>query len=312
MVTIERYDGDERRWNEFVATSRNGTFLFDRRYMDYHSDRFADNSLVAYDSAGKLLALLPACREGDTLYSHRGLTYGGWIMPARRCDAIDMLTIWDAMTGRLRDEGLRTLVYKPVPHIYHRQPAEEDLYAIFRAGGVTKATLVSSVINLSNPLPMDQGSRQRARKAVAAGVTCAASDDWPIFWAALEQLLMSRYGAKPVHSLAEITMLAGRFPDNIRLYTATSGGRLLAGVVIYVTDTVIHSQYTAATPEGKEMSVLPALYSFIIEQYRGRAGWFDFGTSNEHDGRAVNEGLLRQKCSYGGRAVVYNSYEISI
>ena len=38
MFEIRRYSADKAdEWNAFVATSKNGTFLFDRRYMDYHS-----------------------------------------------------------------------------------------------------------------------------------------------------------------------------------------------------------------------------------------------------------------------------------
>ena len=45
MIAVRPYTPDEAEcWNELVAQSRNGTFLFDRRYMDYHSDRFADHS----------------------------------------------------------------------------------------------------------------------------------------------------------------------------------------------------------------------------------------------------------------------------
>ena len=69
-------------WNQFVAASKNGTFLFDRRYMDYHSDRFEDYSLMFYRE-GRLYALLPANRKGDTLQSHAGLTYGGLVMDAK-------------------------------------------------------------------------------------------------------------------------------------------------------------------------------------------------------------------------------------
>ena len=79
-LEIRRYTpafADE--WNQFVAASKNGTFLFDRRYMDYHADRFQDHSLLFF-RRGKLYALLPANVDGDTLYSHQGLTYGGLIM----------------------------------------------------------------------------------------------------------------------------------------------------------------------------------------------------------------------------------------
>ena len=77
MIEIHRYTAAYHRdWNDFVSESSNGTFLFLREYMEYHADRFTDYSLLVYDG-NKLLALLPANRSGDVLYSHAGLTYGG-------------------------------------------------------------------------------------------------------------------------------------------------------------------------------------------------------------------------------------------
>ena len=65
MFDIIRYTKDKAdEWNEFVARSKNGTFLFNRNYMDYHSDRFADYSLMFYRK-GRLYALMPANNEGE-------------------------------------------------------------------------------------------------------------------------------------------------------------------------------------------------------------------------------------------------------
>ena len=78
IINIERYTAEKAaEWDEFVAKSKNGTFLFDRNYMDYHADRFADFSLMFYNDKHKLCALLPANIDDGTLYSHQGLTYGG-------------------------------------------------------------------------------------------------------------------------------------------------------------------------------------------------------------------------------------------
>ena len=63
MFEVRRYTAEQAsEWNAFVAASKNGTFLFDRRYMDYHSDRFEDCSLMVYRKS-ELYALLPA-QEG--------------------------------------------------------------------------------------------------------------------------------------------------------------------------------------------------------------------------------------------------------
>ena len=43
-----------------MKVSKNGTFLFLRAYMDYHSDRFHDHSLMFHNEKGKLIAVLPA------------------------------------------------------------------------------------------------------------------------------------------------------------------------------------------------------------------------------------------------------------
>ena len=69
--TPAHHDG----WNAFVATSKNGTFLFDRDYLEYHADRFVDSSLLVLNDKGGVVALLPASLEECVLTSHGGLTY---------------------------------------------------------------------------------------------------------------------------------------------------------------------------------------------------------------------------------------------
>ena len=77
MFEIRKYnDADKEVWNAYVEHARNATFLFNRNYMDYHSDRFKDYSLMFYNN-GKLHSILPAHQVGKTLCSHFGLTYAG-------------------------------------------------------------------------------------------------------------------------------------------------------------------------------------------------------------------------------------------
>lgn len=308
-MTIEPYSpAIAAEWDAAVLASRNGTFLHLRGYMDYHADRFADCSLVARDAHGRIVAVLPAHASGDTVASHRGLSYGGWLMTPR-ADAEAMLGIWSEASAYYAARGYKKLFYKPAPHIYHKYPAEEDLYALFRAGGRLEATLISSVIDNAAPLGFDMAARQSVRKAAKTGIEVAESDRWADYWQVLGQLLHERHNAAPVHSLDEILLLHSRFPANIRLFTATYEGRIVAGVVVYVTDTVAHSQYAATTAEGRSMRALPLLYHHICEVFAVKR-YFDFGTSNEDAGRVLNTGLIRQKCGFGARAIVYNTYTV--
>lgn len=314
MITIEKYNPlSKQEWDDAVRSSRNGTFLHLRDYMDYHSDRFADFSLIARNE-GKIIAVLPACREGKKLYSHCGLTYGSWLVPLRHFDVTTMMEVWDASVQFIQDEGIEEIIYKPVPHIYHRYPCEEDLYAIFRAGGVLVESNISTTIDLDEPLPFDRGNRRNVNLAVKSGVEVAQSSDWHGYWAMLDALLMEKYNRHPVHSIEEILLLRSRFSENIKLYTASLGGELLAGVVMYYCgDEVAHCQYIASTEQGRQLKALTLLFDNLIKE-ASQAGYryFDFGISTENGGLYLNEGLVRQKCRLGGRGIVYQVFKVKL
>ena len=313
MTEIIRYDASmAARWDEFARMSRNGTMLHQRGYMDYHSDRFKDCSLVALHE-GKLCALLPACIEGDTLWSHRGLTYGGWLVPLKHFDATVMVEVMDAACQWMSDNSIKRLVYKPVPHIYHRYPCEEDLYALFRHQAKLIETNISTTIDLTCPLPLDRGNKSGANAARKAGIQVGPSEDWEGYWRLLSSLLDERYGTRPVHTLDEMRLLHGRFPDGIRLYAATLDGEMLAGVVMYLSHPVAHCQYIGASPQGKDSKALTLLFDYLIGEAKASGyRYFDFGISNEDHGRYLNEGLVRQKSRLGGRGIVYNTFEINL
>ncbi len=313
-IIILRYDASmAAMWDETARHSRNATFLHQRGYMDYHSDRFADCSLVAM-SGGKPVALLPACIDGDTLYSHRGLTYGGWLVPLKHFDASVMVEVMDAAVQWMRLNGIKHLVYKQVPHIYHRYPCEEDVYALFRHHAALAEVNISTAIDLDSPLPLDRGNKSGANAARKAGIAAGPSEDWPGYWQLLSSLLDERYGTRPVHTLDEMLMLRGRFPEHIKLYTATLDGELLAGVVMYLSRPVAHCQYIGASARGKERKALTLLFDHLINEYKAAEGYryFDFGISNEDHGRYLNEGLVRQKSRLGGRGIAYCTYQIDL
>ncbi len=314
MITIEQYnDSMSGLWDDAVRASRNGTFLHLRGYMDYHRDRFVDSSLVARDDE-RIVALLPACRDGDTLYSHRGLTYGGWLVPSRHFDVTTMLEVWNKATDLLRGIGIANIVYKAVPHIYHNYPCEEDLYVLFRAGAQLVESNISATIDLDEPLSFDRGNKRNVNLAIKNGVVVGESTRWADYWQVLDSLLMEKYDRHPVHTLEEIDLLRSRFPENIRLFTATQGDEILAGVVMYFCgNEVAHSQYIASTERGRELKALTLLFDHLIKG-AAQAGfrYFDFGISTEDGGRYLNEGLVRQKCRLGGRGIVYNTYKLTI
>jgi len=313
MFQIVRYSpcyADE--WNQFIAVSKNGTFLFDRRYMDYHADRFQDDSLMFY-ADGRLLAVLPAHRVGNTLYTHKGLTYGGLVM-SPQLTIVQAMHLFRELNALLRANGVKHVYYKCIPWIYHRLSAEEDLYALYHE---CHAKLVArdfaTNIFLKAGMRWERVRRRGVARALQAGVVVERSDSYAAFWRVLTDNLGSKYGVTPVHSLREIEMLHGRFPQNIQLYQAVRGGEVLGGIVLYVTPQVVHAQYSSATPEGKRVGVIDLLYDQIIHRDYAGYPYFDFGRSTEHpDGSGLNEQLVFQKEGFGGRGLCYDIYQYDL
>lgn len=309
-MRIERYRPElAAEWNAFVAASRNATFLLDRGYMDYHQDRFHDHSLVLRDADGRIVALLPANEDGAALHSHAGLTYGGLVLDARS-GAADVLDMFGAIRAHLADFGLGALHYKTIPWIYHRQPAEDDRYALFRLGARLSRRDVLTVVPRLERLPYQERRSRGIKAARKAGVGVQESDDYAGFWQVLSDNLEARHGVRPVHSLEEIRQLHARFPRAIRLFTATQDGTVVAGAVIYESDRVAHVQYISADEAGRRVRALDLLFDVLLnDAYRDKP-YFDFGISNEQSGQVLNIGLVEQKEGFGGRSVVHDHYEL--
>ena len=313
MFDIKRYSAASAdEWNAFVATSKNGTFLFDRRYMDYHSDRFEDHSLMFY-LEGHLLAVLPGHIKDDTYCTHKGLTYGGLLMD-KRLTVVQTMEVFTELNAYLKGIGIKHVFYKCIPWIYHRLSAEEDLYALYH---VCKARMVArdfaTCIFLQAGLRWERVRRRGIQRAQQAGITVERSDDYAAFWQVLTDNLGNKYGVKPVHSLQEIHLLRGRFPENIVLYQAVRDGEVLGGVVLYLSPQVVHAQYSSATPEGKKLGAIDIIYDRIMHQDYKEYPYFDFGRSTENpDGSGLNEPLVFQKEGFGGRGLCYDIYEYDL
>ncbi len=315
-MKILRYNNAWRsNWDKLVDQSAQGTFLHKRGYLEYHADRFVDYSLIAIDDKDRLVAALPASldSEGRVVKSHGGLTYGGWITDPKRVNANVMLELFGLSLDLMKEDGIAKLIYRPVPTIYHRYPAEDDMYALFRNGATVDAVNISTAIDLAHPLSFDQNARRCVKFAQQSGVIIDNDSQLDRYWEMLSALLQDKYHTRPVHSLDEMRLLVNRFPDNIKLHTVSaSSGEIVAGVLIYLTPTVAHCQYIATTNKGRDLKALPLLFKHLIQVYTPLVRYFDFGTSNEDSGRYLNAGLLRQKAGMGGRGIAYTSWAIDL
>lgn len=311
MISIKPYDKTYKAlWDDFIERSKNGTFMLKRDYVEYHADRFKDNSLMFFDD-GVLVALMCASLHGAELRSHGGLTYGG-IITDRKMVAQKMLEIFACLNEYLLECGIENLLYKRVPMIYHNYPADEDLYALFRMGAKLVRRDISSTIYMCDKIKFNERRKRNIKKALNANLAFKQSDDFDNYIALLSEVLTTHHGAKPTHTSDELKYLAQKFPSNIKLYATYDEREMLAGVVIYETPNVAHAQYIANSQKGRECGALDLVFDKLINEIYADKRYFDFGISTENNGLILNAGLIQQKQEFGGRGVAYDSFILNV
>lgn len=305
-------------WNDFVRVSKNGTFLLEREYMEYHSQRFKDCSLLIYE--GKtLIGLFPANwdESSRSVCSHQGLTYGGLIYTSS-CTILQVVkALQDVMQWYVKSLGALRLIYKTIPYIYHQCPAQEDLYALFLAGAQLTGRSVGCVVSLSCVLRMRKLRLRGVKKALIHQLTIAPMDeaDWHLlrtYWTLLSDVLAKYHSATPVHSFGEMQLLMTRFPQQIQLYVVRSGEEIVAGCLVFLMRNVARIQYIASNDAGRELGALDYLFHHLINERFRDFAYIDMGTSMAEDGVHLNEGLIFQKEGFGARAVCFDTYSITL
>lgn len=310
MYTIKKYNiSHYGQWNEFVGKSKNGTFLFHRDFMEYHSDRFQDFSLLVFDGDA-LIALLPAHKVENVLYSHRGLTYGGLIY-SDKVKLSSVITAFGAVLKYLDENAIDKLHVKLVPAIYHKHPSDEFNYALFLANAKLVRRDSLSVIDMHNKLQFSRSRRADIRKGYNNKLVIIEEPQFELFWnEILIPNMQNKHEVKPIHTAEEITALHQKFPNNIRHFNVYHESKIVAGTTVFITDTVAHPQHISGNKDKNKLGSLDFLYNHLITEVFKDIKYFDFGISNEEQGRKLNEGIIFWKESFGARTIVQDFYDI--
>ena len=309
--TIRKYQSsDYSLWNEFVANAKNATFLFHRDFLEYHQDRFEDFSLLIFDEKNLLKAILPANRVGENLYSHQGLTYGGLVLQ-QKSKFQEVIGMMKTILQFLQNQHIVSLQLKQLPTIYHESPSDEMEYLSFILNAKLCRRDCLSVINLETDFEFSSSRAEGIKRGTDLELEWKEEQDFTSFWnEILIPNLDQKFKTKPVHSLEEITFLKSKFPNNIRQFNVYKQGKIIAGTTVFESDFVSHSQYISADDSKNTTGSLDFLHNRLITYTFLNKKYFDFGISNENQGKNINNGLLFWKEGFGARTVIQNFYEI--
>lgn len=310
--TVRRYHSDDfLLWNAFVGTAQNATFLFHRDFMEYHSDRFQDYSLLVFEGE-KLISILPAnCIEYE-VYSHSGLTYGGFVL-GQTVGENDFEMIYAAIIEFLKKADKKQLIIKEMLPFYHQTVTINFGNFFDEKGAKITDTKMNLAIDFKSDFTISKSKKKHYRRLQSEGLVVKKEESFETFWTkVLMPLLNEKYNTKPLHSLSEITFLQQKFPQNIEQYNLYRDEEILAGITIFKTQKVVKSQYGATTENGKKHRALDYLFIHLIEEFGKSFDYFDMGTVDDDSELGYNEGLLNQKKELGCDLYSQNTYQITL
>lgn len=308
--TVKRYqESDYNSWNTFVTQAKNATFLFHRDFMEYHKNRFDDFSLMVSDGE-KLVAILPANRAGENVYSHQGLTYGALVLlPSFKL--YNTIFVFKEILEYLNANYISKLVLKQIPSIYCDYLSDEINYLVHVCQGKVIMKHNISVISLANDLVFSKSRRECINRGKKQNLIIKEESNFEAFWnTLLIPNLHYKYNAKPVHSLEEIQLLKSKFPNNIRHFNVYSNEELVAGTTLFVTKRVAKPQYIAGSDNNNFLGSIDFLYDYLIKVIAQDKVFFDFGPSHENDGLQIVENINFWKESFGAHSLIQDFYEV--
>ncbi len=302
-------ESDYNQWNAFVDNAKNATFLFHRDFVEYHKDRFQDYSLIVLDGE-KWVAVLPANKVGKEVFSHQGLTYGGLVYN-EKIKLASVIEIFKEILFFLNENNIEKLQLKLIPSIYNQKPAEELNYALFLVDAQLTRRDTLAVVDLSKKIVLSKLRKRGVKNGISNNLLIKEVNNFEDFWnEILIPNLAKKHQAKPVHSLQEISRLKELFPNNIRQFNVYENGIIIGGSTIFEIQKVVHCQYISGDVNKNELGGLDLLHYHLITDVFKTKHFFDFGISNENQGRKLNNGLSYWKESFGTGTIVQDFYEV--
>lgn len=314
MEILKFNEGVRTEWEDFVERANNGTIFHTLKFLSYHpAGRFQDHHLVIREKSNTI-ALLPAVEDGTTIISHRGASYGGFVLR----EGLGIHTIYllvEHVLQYFKAHGVQKIVLTQPPLVYYRNPDQYIDFALMKNDFSYLKRDVTAVIPLdtAEPLATFHGDARRStKKAQREGVRVRISTDLPGFYEILKNNLGMRHNVTPTHSLEELIKLHKMFPDKIILFGAYIKDRMAGGMVVFVTNPrVILAFYISHDDHFQNYRPVNLLFYEVIRWGRDQGfKYLDLGTFTLN--MAPNWGLGRFKENFAARGFLRDTYQLTI
>jgi len=306
---IKYHENLQKIWDDFIPKTANGTFLHLRKYMDYHSDRFDDYSLMFYNGA-RLIGVLPAHKIQRDIYSHNGLTYGDFLFSDKIKLEVKIQILKTAFLYLIKN-NFKFLHIKSIPYVFQNFMGQDNAFLYYKFDAKLTKILPFFVLDKAT-YKLSQIRKKSINRTKNWNLKIEQNKDFlPDFWHIVEDNLSNRYKAKPVHSLGEMRLLMNRFSENIKLYTIFLDNELISGALVYLFKNTLHFQYVHSIENNKKRMATDVMINEIIKQNIDNYNFISIGSSEVGDGQ-INKGLGYWKESFGSKLINQYFYSFDL
>ncbi|MGB9720706.1 MAG: GNAT family N-acetyltransferase [bacterium] len=314
MEVVKFSEKDHKQWEEFVQQANNGTIFHTLKFLSYHPpERFKSHHLLTKEK-DNIIALFPAVIEDKTVISHKGASYGGFVLKS----GIGIHDIYLCVTHLiefLKKEGIKKIILTQTPLIYYREPNQYIDFTLMKHGFKYRKREITAVIPLDVAEPLfvfHPDARRSTKKAMREDVKVKITDDYSQYYEILKNNLGMRHNVSPTHTLSELLKLKNMFPDDIILFGAYLREKMIGGMVIFVTNPkVLLAFYISHDNQYQAYRPVNLLFYEVIKWGRLKGfKYLDLGTFTLN--MEPNWGLGRFKENFNARGFLRDTYEMDL
>jgi len=305
-------DRDHKHWETFVEHANNGTIFHTLKFLSYHpANRFQNMHLMIKEKSN-ILAVFPAVEDDKTIISHKGASYGGFVLK-KGLGIHKVYLIVEHTVTYLKTHGYKKIILTQPPLIYCSNPHQYIDFSLMKNGFSYRKREITAVISLDRADPLatfHADARRSTKKALREGVRVIITEEFATFYDILKHNLGMRHNVLPTHTLDELQKLKKLFPEKIILFGAFHKQTMLGGMVLFATNPhVVLAFYISHDAKFQAYRPVNLLFYEVIQWARNRGFKFlDLGTFTLN--MEPNWGLGRFKENFNARGFLRDTYEI--
>tara|TARA_R110000868_G_scaffold5466_19_gene32953 strand:- start:172 stop:1035 length:864 start_codon:yes stop_codon:yes gene_type:complete len=285
-------------WEAFIKHACNGTFMHTRTFLERTND-YEDASVLIYKDR-LLIAVLPASKENNVIYSHNKATFGGLVYNnnTRGNDIVDIFK-------ELKQYYNLPIIYRAVPKEFHKIELSDDIWALHTLKAERIACELSPHIKKQSLFNYTTTTLENYSINRINRLDYSILDVW-------KNIVIPNYAKLdliPVHSGKDIGDLYRLFPNNIDGYYLSYKNKMISALVLFEFNNCAHVQYSASNSKGRALKGLDMLHRYYIKHILKANKIYNFGKCTEQNGNVLNEGLYNYKNKFNTGSLVYESYE---